>query len=54
MTLKKISEILNSTIVPNVMGAQAEPIAEDLSNIVDFGTKVCHKTPKYDTSMTRI
>ena len=40
MTLKKISEILNSTIVPNVMGAQAEPIAEDLSNIVDFGTKV--------------
>lgn len=40
MTLKQIATLLNDTIVPNVLGENAEPIAEDLSNIVDLGTSI--------------
>ena len=39
MTLEKISTILNTTIVPAIMGAEYK-INPDLSNIVDFGTKI--------------
>ena len=39
MTLKQISELLNTTIVPNTMGAEAT-IAEDLSNITELGKAI--------------
>ena len=39
MTLKQISEILNNTIVKNELGESVQ-IAEDLSNIIDFGTAI--------------
>lgn len=37
MKLTQIANILNTTIVPNLMG-QGQTIAEDLSNIIDLGT----------------
>ena len=39
MTLKQISEILNNTIIKNELGESIQ-IAEDLSNIIDFGTAI--------------
>lgn len=39
MELKQIATLLNETIVPNVLGEETT-IAEDLSNLVDLGTKI--------------
>lgn len=43
MTLKQISTILNTSIVPAIMGADYT-VNPDLSNIVDFGTKISEMT----------
>lgn len=43
MTLKQISTILNTSIVPAIMGADYT-VNPDLSNIVDFGTKIAEMT----------
>lgn len=43
MTLEQISTILNTSIVPAIMGADYT-INPDLSNIVDFGTKISEMT----------
>ena len=39
MTLKQISELINNTLVKNELGESVQ-IAEDLSNIIDFGTAI--------------
>ena len=39
MTLKQISEALNASIVPAIMGDDYT-VNPDLSNIVDLGTKI--------------
>ena len=43
MELKQISTILNTSIVPAIMGADYT-VNPDLSNIVDFGTKISEMT----------
>lgn len=41
MELKQIATILNNTLVPNALGGESTTIiAEDLSNIVDFGKEI--------------
>lgn len=43
MTLSQISTLLNNTLVPNVFGGDSGvTIAEDLSNVVDLGTKLAN------------
>lgn len=41
MTETKIAALLNDTLVPNLLG-EDETIAEDLSNVVDLGTKIAN------------
>lgn len=40
MTLEQIATLLNDTLVPNILGAEADPIAPDLNNVIDLGTKI--------------
>ena len=41
MLFNQIATLLNDTLVPNVFGGDSGvTIAEDLSNIVDLGTKI--------------
>ena len=43
MEFNKIATLLNSTLVPNVFGGDSGvTIAEDLSNVVDLGTKIAN------------
>ena len=43
MEFSKIATLLNTTLVPNVFGGDSGvTIAEDLSNIVDLGTKLAN------------
>ena len=43
MVFNKIATLLNSTLVPNVFGGDSGvTIAEDLSNVVDLGTKLAN------------
>ena len=39
MTLKQISELINNTLVKNELG-ESDQIAQDMSNIIDFGTAI--------------
>lgn len=45
MKLNQISTLLNSTLVPNLLGEETT-IASDLSNIVDLGTAIADITPE--------
>lgn len=40
MTNKQISNFLNTAILPNMLGENSAPVAEDLSNYIDVGTKL--------------
>ena len=40
MTNKQISTYLNNAILPNMLGENTAPVAEDLSNYVELGTKL--------------
>ena len=40
MTNKQISEFLNNAVKPNMLGTGVTPVAENLENYVDFGTKL--------------
>lgn len=40
MTNKQISEFLNGAITKNMLGVNETPVAEDLSNYIDVGTKL--------------
>lgn len=44
MTVNQLSTILNNTIIPNNMGANAVTVAEDLSNVVELGTLIANLT----------
>ena len=40
MTNKQISTYLNNAILPNMLGENTAPVAEDLSNYIELGTKL--------------
>lgn len=40
MELNQIATLLNNTLVPNVLGVNATPVAADLSNLIDLGTAI--------------
>ena len=44
MTNKQISTYLNNAILPNMLGENTAPVAEDLSNYVELGTKLASLT----------